>query len=69
MKKRKLRELLDVLRRILRRLFRGRETAYVITSLPIGLELSDGDKARLYGWPDRTVEDAERDAILEELFG
>ena len=50
-------------------LFKKKETAFIITRLPIGLELSDGDKARLYGWPDITVEDAEYDAIREELFG
>lgn len=26
--------------------------------LPVGLELSDGDRAAIYGWPDRYVEEA-----------
>ena len=32
--------------------------AFEIKSLPVGLELSDGDHAALYGWPDLTVDEA-----------
>ena len=59
---------MKILRKLLR-MFRKHKAVHFIQRLPVGLELSDGDKARLYGWPDRTVEDAEHDAILEELFG
>lgn len=35
------------------------EKAFEAKSRPSGLELSDGDRAALYGWPDMTVEEAE----------
>ena len=38
------------------RIFRKQKT-YSIKQLPVGLELSDGDKAALYGWPDLYVEE------------
>lgn len=39
--------------------FRGKhgQKVYQIDRLPICLELSDGDHAALYGWPDRYVND------------
>ena len=39
----------------LRRLFTRREKVHFIPRLPIGLEISDGDRALLYGWPDLFV--------------
>lgn len=39
------------------RMFRRKPRGYMIERLPVGLELSDGDKARLYGWPDRYIEE------------
>lgn len=33
----------------------SRQKVYSIDRLPVGLELSDGDKAALYGWPDKFV--------------
>ena len=38
------------------RIFR-RPRAYTIKQLPVGLELSDGDRAALYGWPDKFVQE------------
>ena len=34
-----------------------RQREFEIKSLPVGLEISDGDRAALYGWPDITVEE------------
>ena len=48
--------MIKFLRRLCNRLT-GREVAYVISRLPVGMELSDGDRAALYGWPDKTIED------------
>lgn len=33
----------------------NRQKVFEIDQLPIGLELSDGDRAALYGWPDMFV--------------
>ena len=33
--------------------------AYVIERLPVGMELSDGDQATLYGWADVSLEGLE----------
>ena len=33
----------------------GKEVVHFIPRLPVGMELSDGDRAALYGWPDKTV--------------
>lgn len=38
------------------RLWNGQKV-YRIDRLPICLELSDGDRAALYGWPDRYAND------------
>ena len=43
-----------LLREILRR-WRGQKV-YRIDRLPICLELSDGDHAALYGWPDKYID-------------
>jgi hypothetical protein len=43
-----------------RRQRRGR--CYVIPRLPVCMELSDGDRAALYGWPDRYVEEVSKNA-------
>ena len=41
------------------RFFRRRtgQKGYMIKRLPICMELSDGDRAALYGWPDYRVEE------------
>ena len=44
-------------RRLLHRIFKPREVVHFIPRLPVGLELSDGDRAALYGWPDKTVQE------------
>ncbi len=46
--------------KFLRRLFTRHEVVHVIPRLPVGLELSDGDRAALYGWPDCTVQEVTR---------
>ena len=46
---------MKMLLKILRKL--SRRKVYRIIRLPVGLELSDGDRAALYGWPDKTVEE------------
>ena len=38
-------------------LFRRKEKVHFIPRLPIGLEISDGDKALLYGWPDLLIDE------------
>ena len=43
--------------RLLRKLFSRREKVHFITCSPLGLEVSDGDRALLYGWPDKTVQE------------
>ena len=53
--------MLRGLRRLLRRLFSRREVVHFIPRLPVGLELSDGDRAALYGWPDYYVQEVIRD--------
>ena len=40
---------------------RKRQKAYMIKRLPICMELSDGDRAALYGWPDYRVEEVENE--------
>ena len=37
--------------------FMSKEVVHFIPRLPVGMELSDGDRAALYGWPDRYVND------------
>lgn len=39
--------------KFLLRIFRRREVVHFM----VGLELSDGDRAALYGWPDKTVQE------------
>ena len=36
-------------------LFRRKSKVHFITCSPFGLEVSDGDRATLYGWPDKYV--------------
>ena len=53
-----------VISRMLRRMgrkFRRHDVVHFIPRLPVGLELSDGDRAALYGWPDYRVEDVDHD--------
>lgn len=40
--------------------FMNKEVVHFIPRLPVGMELSDGDRAALYGWPDRTIEEVTR---------
>ena len=47
--------------RFLRKLFAPKEHVHFIPRLPVGLELSDGDRARLYGWPDCYVQEVMHD--------
>lgn len=42
--------------KFLRELFTRKEVVH----FALELELSDGDRAALYGWPDITVEEAQR---------
>ncbi|MBQ7220719.1 MAG: hypothetical protein IJS28_07055 [Synergistaceae bacterium] len=49
--------------RALRRLFTRREVVHFIPRLPVGLELSDGDREALYGEPERA--EAENEQQLE----
>ena len=37
----------------------NRQKVFEIEQLPVGLELSDGDKAALYGWPDKFVQEVQ----------
>ena len=46
---------MNILTRILSALA-GRKKGYKL-ELPVGFELSDGDRARIYGWPDKFVEE------------
>ncbi len=39
---------------LLRRIF-VKEKVHVIKFYPFGLEVSDGDRAAVYGWPDVSV--------------
>ncbi len=48
--------MIKFLRRLCNRLT-DREVVHFIPRLPVGMELSDGDRAALYGWPDKTIED------------
>ena len=48
--------MIKFLRRLFTR-FISREVVHFIPRLPVGMELSDGDRAALYGWPDKTIED------------
>ena len=34
-----------------------KQKAYRIERLPVGFELSDGDHAALYGWPDKLIDE------------
>ncbi len=44
--------------KFLRKHFTNKEVVHFSPNLSsAGLELSDGDRAALYGWPDKTVED------------
>ena len=45
--------------RWLKRKFHRGDVVHFITRMPVGFELSDGDKARLYGWPDKYVSEVE----------
>ena len=46
--------MIRFLRRLFTRLTR-KEVVHFIPYLPVGMELSDGDRAALYGWPDKTI--------------
>ena len=49
--------------RFLRRLFAhliGKEVVHFMPYSENGLELSDGDRATLYGWPDKTIAEVTR---------
>ena len=48
--------MIKFLRRFFTRLT-SKEVVHFIPRLPVGMELSDGDRAALYGWPDKTIED------------
>ncbi len=37
--------------------FTGKEVVHFMPDAHIELELSDGDKAALRGWPDKTIEE------------
>lgn len=41
----------------LRKLFAPKEKVHFIPRLPVALEISDGDHAALYGWPDFTIQE------------
>ena len=47
---------MNILTRILTALT-GRKKSYKL-DMPVGLELSDGDRAAIYGWPDEFIGDA-----------
>ena len=47
--------------RKLQRMFRHHEIVHFMPYLPVGLELSDGDRAALYGWPDYRVEEVDHE--------
>ena len=51
--------MIKFLRRFFTRLT-SKEVVHFIPRLPVGMELSDGDKAALYGWPDKTIKDVMR---------
>ena len=51
---------MKILHRILRR-FRKHEVVHFIPRLPVCMELSDGDRAALYGWPNKTIEEVQND--------
>ena len=53
--------MVTVMLKFLRKLFAPREKVHFIPRLPVGLELSDGDRAALYGWPDYYVQEIIRD--------
>ena len=44
---------MNMLKRIIER-FSNKRKVYKI-ELPIGLEISDGDRAAIYGWPDSYI--------------
>lgn len=44
------------LRKLFTRLTR-KEVAHFIPCLPVGMKLSDGDRAALYEWLDKTIKD------------
>ena len=52
---------MTIMLKFLRKLFAPREKVHFIPRLPVGLELSDGDRAALYGWPDYYVQEVIRD--------
>lgn len=49
-----------MLRKVIR-MFRRHDVVHFIPRLPVGLELSDGDRAALYGWPDCRVEEVDHE--------
>ncbi len=54
--------------KFLRKLFTPREKVHFIPRLPVGLELSDGDRAALYGWPDYYVQEITiHDDVKEDI--
>ena len=54
-------KIFRVISRAIRRLLGRHDVVHFIPRLPVGLELSDGDRAALYGWPDCRIEDVEHD--------
>ena len=48
--------MIKFLRKLFNR-FMNKEVVHFIPRLPVGIELSDGDRAALYGWPDKAIED------------
>ena len=52
--------MIKFLRRLFNRLTGKEVVHFMPTNLPVRLELSDDDRAALYGWPDKTIEDVTR---------
>lgn len=49
--------MIKILNKIFSR-FTGKEVVNFVTQSFTDLSLSDGDRATLYGWPDKTVKEA-----------
>lgn len=49
-------QMKGIMKQIISKIFRS-ERVHLIPRLPVCMELSDGDRAMLYGWPDKTVEE------------
>ena len=48
--------MIKFLRNLLKRLS-GKEVVHFTPHYDMELKVSDGDRAALYGWPDRTIEE------------